>query len=1008
MRAAEELRQQQRYAAYVESQKQAEQARIKAQEERRRKLEEMHQRAEARRSCVLQRRQELELSNKARLELLWERSRTRESEHATHRRRFTESSAGIQRTASASPSVGSTRNPNHLMTTSCVVAFGSSAPRSICTQPSPAALRRQKAFEARLASYLTGRHSGCFLTASASPYYTHLLDSVHQPLNPSTVAFVAMPNNQAKGRANSSRHRRAVSAHASISRHTKASLARADRAAAAPPTSLIADGVCPDSSHIDSKSESMTTSKHAIFGKAENQLFVTSEDEVSHNRSASSQECNAIGRPAPQPTRMARQQPATKPASVRSTVESCSSSMLGSSRSSSVDALPKNSSSTHSTSGSVFERLASQVPRRNISSKVGVDRSAPAKPRATSSATSKKPPDALNVKRPPSTRTISKAMSVSVYQDRTECKASVINKKPARKRSVSPKPTPAPADEPKPTEFLPDLSADVAPTAPKDTTIDQPEVAEVSEPSTERTDVGLDHLTVTDESTEVTNSTKPDSPVTETQLYSQPLKAEIQGSGEGGLLKESEAAIYRAKFSEQRRLAKERKEEEQRRFLEAQQQLQLQEAAARLAAEQAERERMEQAEREAAEAQRLKDEAEKAKLRAAEAERLMKLQRAEEERIKRKQRLEDIMARVKQTPKPSASSPPSSASTPFLFGHESHALKTDTPQGDVSDSKLLQFPQTDFVLTTEGGGSDHDIPVADKEPNSIAVASSESTEAPVRFTLTDTLDQFRKPQQAAVESPNGEFAPEDLAVQPVENTDSHVIDISDDHITHEVPSAGSPAPQSDVSPSVVSTPGSVPLSPSKQVCDNVDDSTIPSTKPSAPQFKSALLQTMLGGGRLATRAKDAVAGLRSRASASQLTDIQPNGDHSDGRSFQGWTEPSPSGDGPVGRYPQTQGSPVYMSPKEINGDILKSTPSSMVQSMYEGSIDRVHVNGSRSSIPRDSDGDFLDLAKAEGSYAAADDRRSVGSPRYAWAPNADRDIPKSESRTSVPLPTSTS
>ncbi|OON21260.1 hypothetical protein X801_02844 [Opisthorchis viverrini] len=925
MRAAEELRQQQRYAAYVESQKQAEQARIKAQEERRRKLEEMHQRAEARRSCVLQRRQELELSNKARLELLWERSRTRESEHSTHRRRFTESS-GIQRTASASPSVGSTRNPNHLMTTSCVVAFGSSAPRSICTQPSPAALRRQKAFEARLASYLTGRHSGCFLTASASPYYTHLLDSIHQPLNPSTVSFVAMQNNQAKGRANSSRHRRAVSAHASILRHTKASLARADRAAAASPTSFIAHGVSPDSLHIDSKSESVTTSKHAILGKAENQLFVTSEDEVSHNRSASSQECNAIGRPAPQPTRMTRQQPATKPASARSTVESCSSSMLGSSRSSSVDALPKNSNSTHSTSGSVFERLASQVPRRNISSKVAADRSAPAKPPATSSATSKKPPDALNVKRPPNTRSISKAMSVSVYQDRTECKASVINKKPARKRSMSPKPRPAPADEP--TEFLPDLSSDVAPTAPKDTNVDQSEVPEVSEPSNEQTDVGFDHLTVTDESTEVTNSTKPDSPVTETQLYSQPLKAEIQGSGEGGLLKESEAAIYRAKFSEQRRLAKERKEEEQRRFLEAQQQLQLQEAAARLAAEQAERERMEQAEREAAEAQRLKDEAEKAKLRAAEAERLMKLQRAEEERIKRKQRLEDIMARVKQTPKPSASSPPSSASTPFLFGHESHALKTDTPQGDASDSKLLQLAETDLVLTTEGAGADHDIPVADKEPHSIAVASSESTEAPVCFTLTDNLDQSRKPQQVAVESPNGDFASEDLAVQPVENTDSHVIDSLEDHITPEVPSTGSPAPQSEVSPSVVSTPGSVPLSPIKQVCDNVDDSTIHSAKPSAPQFKSALLQTMLGGGRLATRAKDAVAGLRSRASTTQLTDIQPNGDHSDGRSFQGWTEPSPSGDGLVGRFPQTQGSPVYASPKEINGDILKSPPSS--------------------------------------------------------------------------------
>lgn len=43
-----------------------------------------------------------------------------------------------------------------------------------------------------------------------------------------------------------------------------------------------------------------------------------------------------------------------------------------------------------------------------------------------------------------------------------------------------------------------------------------------------------------------------------------PLVAETQGGGEGGSLSESEAAIYRAKLAEQRRLAKERKEEEQR------------------------------------------------------------------------------------------------------------------------------------------------------------------------------------------------------------------------------------------------------------------------------------------------------------------------------------------------------------------------------------------------------------------------------------------------------------
>lgn len=43
-----------------------------------------------------------------------------------------------------------------------------------------------------------------------------------------------------------------------------------------------------------------------------------------------------------------------------------------------------------------------------------------------------------------------------------------------------------------------------------------------------------------------------------------PIKAETRGAGEGGVLNESEAAIYRAKLVEQRRLAKERKEEEQK------------------------------------------------------------------------------------------------------------------------------------------------------------------------------------------------------------------------------------------------------------------------------------------------------------------------------------------------------------------------------------------------------------------------------------------------------------
>lgn len=48
-------------------------------------------------------------------------------------------------------------------------------------------------------------------------------------------------------------------------------------------------------------------------------------------------------------------------------------------------------------------------------------------------------------------------------------------------------------------------------------------------------------------------------------LFTGPIKSETRSSGPGGGLSENEASIYRAKLVEQRRLAKERKEEEQRR-----------------------------------------------------------------------------------------------------------------------------------------------------------------------------------------------------------------------------------------------------------------------------------------------------------------------------------------------------------------------------------------------------------------------------------------------------------
>lgn len=222
VRAAEQLKQQQRYAAYVEAQQQAEMARMRQQEERKRRIEEMRQKEQMRRLSALERRAALELSNQARIERLRERSANR-SGNNTFRRQFAEHDHS-GRTASASPSLGTSRNPNTLMTTSCVVAFGSSAPRSICTQPSAAALRLKQAFEARLASYLTGRHSGCFFTAAAAPYYSCFIDPSHGP-RPQISVYKSRPCNRGV-----TQSRRAVSAHASVLRHTKSSFTRVTHA----------------------------------------------------------------------------------------------------------------------------------------------------------------------------------------------------------------------------------------------------------------------------------------------------------------------------------------------------------------------------------------------------------------------------------------------------------------------------------------------------------------------------------------------------------------------------------------------------------------------------------------------------------------------------------------------------------------------------------------------------------------------------------------------------------
>ncbi|KAF8566453.1 hypothetical protein P879_02907 [Paragonimus westermani] len=1025
MRAAEELRQQQRYAAYIESQRQAELARVKAQEDRRRKLEEMHERAEARRRCVIERRKELEMSTKARIELLLDRSRNRDTmDHPVPHRRFTQN---LGRTASASPSLGgSTRNPNQLMTTSCVVAFGSSASRSICTQLSPAALRLQQAFEARLASYLTGRHSGCFLTPAAAPHYTHLLVSserhrVSASTNPSVVAFTAHRLKQK--RTMYGRGKRSVSAHASLMRPTKASLARSNYArVSSKPTE---DTLCTTANLEVVPSLNGRPVKKATF---EFGMHLSPEDEVTTNRSNSSQECNKLGRPPRVPSSSVSSSLPTKPtapsksvpSAPNSTVNSCTSSLIGSSRSNSVDTLAKRSNSV-SHGPSVFDRLSARAPSsRSRTDKADWGKTASQLTTSAASATKKSSDSAPIAKRPlgPTARTLPKGMSVSVYADRTTDRKPLLATSRAvasRKRSASPKPPqthepldavpdrrddnpPATVVEPPPAFIDPDKLAITPPlavtkessTPPSSPTLTTTQSAEATVDQTE-TEA---HLPV---------STEDGSSVSQPAVslaHSGPLKAETRGAGEGALLNESEAAIYRAKLIEQRRLAKERKEEEQRRIEEERALRQLQEEAARLAAERAAEQEAELAAQQAIEEQRQKEEEEKARLRMAETERLLKLQRAEEERVLRKKRLDSIMSRVKQAgtngKSLSTSSPPSgSVSTPLL-GQDEAVRSSNIPKGDISDSRLLSHSVTE---------PETPVPTAAASMNAVSQPNElcDMSQSPV-----DQMGDLTPPSTSPRHIPPVSFtlcsdASEVPAEQHTEETSVSwkPAGVNEVKVEHKIENGFTP----DIVPcnsELKST--SVPVSPSKTMLNHDQGSrdleSSANESSGAPRFKSALLQSMLGGGRLTARAKDAVAGLRSRGSASHLSDTHSNGHASGAQSPPHLTQPTASGDAPC-----DSARPVDISDSPP-ADTLRSL--SLVQSMFEVPVDRYHANGNSSLLQQhEPTEEFLNLAKVEPSYAAADLQKSVGSPVYAWSSNADRNLATSEAIPPVPLPTST-
>ncbi|CAH8607006.1 unnamed protein product [Schistosoma mattheei] len=803
VRAAEQLKQQQRYAAYVEAQQQAEMARMRQQEERKRRIEEMRQKEQMRRLSALERRAALELSNQARIERLRERSANR-SGNNTFRRQFAEHDHS-GRTASASPSLGTSRNPNSLMTTSCVVAFGSSAPRSI------------------LISSRSNSSNECDKIGRLN----------HHPKVPK---------------------------------------------------------------HITAPANTSKTKEHTA--KLEN--MVPPSDSTSSTRS------NSIERRSRQPTI------------------------------------------------SVFERLTMS---RSVttSGNVTTNKARPVHSSASTVHVAKRPESIRESKRNGNS-VVPPVMSKSVSGDALHLrhqKKPVLPSKP-----LSPPSYPTRIQEP-------ETAISSLPPLPQSSS-ESESVTQVAE------DISITKVPCSD-STPSPSSQVNDVKNETSSIVAQigPIKAETRGSGEGAILSENEAAIYRAKLFKQRRLAKERMEEEKRRLEEENRNRRIQQEQAGLAAEAEEarlkeeqdarlaeeaRLREEQALHEAEEAQRAKEAEEAARLQAEEAERLAKLQRSEEERVLRKKKLDSIMSRVKRPMKLTSEATSESGSTtnlqstdttqsslvpdttcasPDRIVNQEPTIGVEAPKVGINPSEIYETSNGRVIFTVDGG-----------RLNESSSSLNDESVNQSSFSHTITENDLKK-------NVNNTF--EDL-VSSTTNTTTTINGKSNNNNN---------TPLSNVNDAEATT----------QVTSNSDLTMIRNSSSAShrtPQFKSALLQSMLGAGRLSAHAKDAVAGLRRNSS--QIQNDQSTNDN----------------------WPQ----------HHEHSDSTVSSFYSVNSTLIQDSGDSVNINNSSSimhSVPDTSRHYQHDLPHLNGSNVM----QKSGNPVYLWSEDPDHEVSKPDSLSSVPLDTST-
>uniref|UniRef100_A0A095A2V3 Uncharacterized protein n=1 Tax=Schistosoma haematobium TaxID=6185 RepID=A0A095A2V3_SCHHA len=909
VRAAEQLKQQQRYAAYVEAQQQAEMARMRQQEERKRRIEEMRQKEQMRRLSALERRAALELSNQF-----------AEHDHSG-------------RTASASPSLGTSRNPSTLMTTSCVVAFGSSAPRSICTQPSAAALRLKQAFEARLASYLTGRHSGCFFTAAAAPYYSCFIDTSHGP-RPQISVYKSRPCNRGV-----TQSRRAASAHASVLRHTKSSFTRVTHARRQQNSLTNKDTVFKNGQPISTK---VLKSPNTTTVPDGHNVESNRTSEVISSRSNSSNECDKIGRLNHHPKVPKH---IIAPANTSKTKEHTAklenmvppSDSTSSTRSNSIERRSRQPTI------SVFERLTMS---RSVttSGNVTTNKARPVHSSASTVHVAKRPESIRESKRNGNS-VVPPVMSKSVSGDALHLrhqKKPVLPSKP-----LSPPSYPTRIQEP-------ETAISSLPPLPQSSS-ESESVTQVAE------DISVTKVPCSDSTpspSSQVNDVKNETSSTVAQIG--PIKAETRGSGEGAILSENEAAIYRAKLFKQQIIYIFRRLEEEsrnRRIQQEQAGLAAEAEEARLKEEQdarlAEEARLreEQALHEAEEAQRAKEAEEAARLQAEEAERLAKLQRSEEERVLRKKKLDSIMSRVKRPMKLTSEATSESGSTtnlqstdttqsslvadttcasPDRIVNQEPTIGVEAPKVGINPSEIYETSNGRVIFTVDGGRVNESSSSLNDESVNQSSFSHTITENDLKNNVNNTFEDLVSSTTITTTTINGKS-----------NNNNN-------------------APLSNVTDAEATT----------QVTSNSDLTMIRNSSSAShrtPQFKSALLQSMLGAGRLSAHAKDAVAGLRRNSS--QIQNDQSTNDN----------------------WPQ----------HHEHSDSTVSSFYSVNSTLIQDSGDSVNINNSSSimhSVPDTSRHYQHDLPHLNGSNVM----QKSGNPVYLWSEDPDHEVSKPDSLSSVP------